>query len=261
MSADQNRFMKSVQFADEQYLKNHKNEDPRSLRPLYYPTLSQYTPGQFAGPKAPKPRKTERVEAYTKRTFRRLLTQLAVYFSSFTPYIGPYLPPAYTLYLLYPSVGPAAMLLTPILFLPRQYSTMLLGIYLSSRALTRELLEPYFRRLPFTTAQKAKWFRDRESVLLGVGLTWTVFMRNSGWLRVLLMAAATAGMGVVITKVTGPPVEPAKGKEEIQGWCEKETEWRNRNLFFKPVRFLKDLEEIAGEEIKKLERRKSEEKK
>ena len=41
----------------------------------------------------------------------------------------------------------------------------------------RELLEPYFARIRFTSEQKRKWFRSREGLLFGFGIGFYILLR------------------------------------------------------------------------------------
>jgi uncharacterized protein involved in cysteine biosynthesis len=41
----------------------------------------------------------------------------------------------------------------------------------------RELLEPYFARIKFTSEEKRKWFRAREGLLVGFGIGFYVLLR------------------------------------------------------------------------------------
>lgn len=59
----------------------------------------------------------------------------------------------------------------------------------------RELLEPYFSRVKFTSEQKRKWFRDREGLLFGFGVGFYLLIKVP-LLGVLIYGIAEASTAV-----------------------------------------------------------------
>jgi uncharacterized protein involved in cysteine biosynthesis len=72
--------------------------------------------------------------------------------------------------------------------------------YFASRGLMRELLEPYFSRIPFHKNQKRRWFREREGLLFGFGVGFYVLLKVPIF-GVLMYGIAEASTAYLITKV------------------------------------------------------------
>jgi hypothetical protein len=163
-------FMQSVEWTDRIYLGKHKDDDEikQPLRPLYYKTLALYT-------RDPASHSSQRVSKFVRRTIKRIGLGLVLYSLSVIPGIGKFVFPAAGFYSLYQALGQDLMLAAVIggvglLLLPKRSYVVLVQGWLSSRALTRELLEPYFARITFSDSQKREWFYEREGVLLGIHL-------------------------------------------------------------------------------------------
>jgi len=77
--------------------------------------------------------------------------------------------PAASFYSFNKAVGPipAAVVFGLGFILPKRWMVIFLQGFFASRSLMRELLEPYFSRIPFSKDQKARWFRDRQGLLFG----------------------------------------------------------------------------------------------
>lgn len=192
IGAETNRFMQSLSWVDETYLTKHATEDPGTLRAPYYPNLATYRPALAAGGKNP-------VVMFLQRYFRRAGISLLVYCLSFTPVIGRFVLPAASFYSFNAAVGttPAAIIFGTGIFLPKRWMVMFLQGYFASRGLMRELLEPYFSRIKFTSGQKRKWFRDREGLLFGFGVGFYLLLKVP-LLGVLIYGIAEASTAVCI---------------------------------------------------------------
>src|SRR5579859_1654766 len=161
-------FMQSLEWSDRIYQDKHANDSQsgRPLRPLYSKALALYA-------RSPSSQSTHRMSKFVQRTAKRLAIGFVLYLLSFLPGIGRLVFPAAGFYSLYRALGEDLILAAIIgslglLLFPKRTYVILVQGWLSSRALTRELLEPYFARIPFTDPQKREWFREREGVLFGL---------------------------------------------------------------------------------------------
>ncbi|KAG0263478.1 hypothetical protein BGZ95_003798 [Linnemannia exigua] len=114
---------------------------------------------------------------YIRRTWKRLKWALLFLVLSWFPIIGPLAFPIASFLSTIQSIGskPLAIVFgASSFFLPRSVSIYLLKGFFGCRALTRELLDPYFIRIGMTHFQKRKWFNYRKSVLLGFGVVFYV---------------------------------------------------------------------------------------
>jgi hypothetical protein len=163
---------------------------------------------------------------------------------SFLPVIGRFVLPAASFYTFQHSVGtqPALAIFGTSIFLPRRYLVTFLQSYFSSRSLMRELvrsllyhliitinamqLVPYFSRVHYTPEQKKRWFKDREGVLFGFAITFTVFLKIP-LVGVLIYGIAEASTAYLITKITDPPPPPA----EALNFAETQVHWKNKHEF------------------------------
>lgn len=218
-------FMQSIQWVDATYIQKHKSEDPNQLRAMYYPHLVMFpTKG---GPRSSQP-KWEAVMAFANRYAKKMGTLLGIYLLSLTPTVGRFVMPAASFYTFRTHVGtaPAAAIFGAGLILPKAYIVSFLHTYFASRSLMRELLEPYFRRIRFTSEQKKRWFRDREGVLFGFAFGFTVILKLP-FIGVLMYGVAEASTAYLVTKITDPPPAPA----ESEGFAESQVTWKNKHDF------------------------------
>ncbi|GAO48135.1 hypothetical protein SAICODRAFT_10660 [Saitoella complicata NRRL Y-17804] len=235
-------FMTSLKWVDKTYTTKHSNEDPNTLRPPYHTSLTLYPP------------RTQRTRThlltFLQRRAKRMAIGLAVFSAAQTPLIGSYAVPLATIYGLHRTLGPArAGIFAGVLWcLPKSYAVIAYQGYFASRILVNDLLSPYFTRIPFTAAQKRKWFREREGVLAGFGVGWYLLTRIPVW-GVLFLGLAEGSAAFLLTKVTDAPPMPhvAPGKEvgdvpmegekrvetdeRVREYCEREVGWRNRKKF------------------------------
>ncbi|KAF9108695.1 hypothetical protein BGX29_008227 [Mortierella sp. GBA35] len=114
---------------------------------------------------------------YMRRTWKRLKWALLFLVLSWFPIIGRFAFPIASFLSTIQSIGskPLAVVFGVLSFmLPRSLSIYLLKGFFGCRALTRELLDPYFIRIGMNHYQKRKWFNYRKSVLLGFGVVFYV---------------------------------------------------------------------------------------
>ena len=192
-------FMQSLEWSDKIYTDKHSHETNRKepLRPLYSKTLSLYARNSSKA--------TQQFAKFVRRTVKRLLLGLALYLLSMIPGIGKLVFPAAGFYSLYRALGEDLILAAIVggfgfLLFPKRTYVILVHGWLSSRALTRELLEPYFARITFTDSQKREWFHEREGVLLGFGLAFYLAVQLP-LIGPLVYGIATASAAFLITKV------------------------------------------------------------
>ncbi|RMZ77791.1 hypothetical protein DV737_g4217, partial [Chaetothyriales sp. CBS 132003] len=219
-----NLFMDSLQWVDQTYVQKHKSDEPSQLRTLYYPTLSMYSG------KGTREKKSlaDNAIVVASRFARRAAISLAIYAATFTPYVGRFVLPAASFYTFNKAVGPvpAAIVFASGLVIPKRYMVSFLQTYFSSRSLMRQLLQPYFRRIRFTSQQKKIWFIDRSGVLFGFSAAFAVMVKVP-FFGVLVYGIAEASTAYLITKITEPP--PPPGNE--QAFIESQVRWKNKHLF------------------------------
>lgn len=161
-------FMQSLEWSDKIYQDKHANDVQSGipLRPLYSRALALYA-------RSPASRSKHRMSRFVQRTAKRLAIGFVLYLLSFLPGVGRLIFPAAGFFSLYRALGEDLVLAAIIgglglLLFPKRTYVILVQGWLSSRALTRELLEPYFARIAFSDSQKREWFREREGVLFGL---------------------------------------------------------------------------------------------
>lgn len=217
--------MESLRWVDLTYVQKHKQDDPGSLRDMYYPNLTLYKPTDGSTHSTST---AEAVSMFALRFARKGAISLAVFALSYVPVVGRFVLPAASFYTFHNAVGlgPASVIFGTGLFLPRRYLVIFLQSYFASRTLMRELLEPYFSRVRFTKEQKKKWFRSREGLLFGFGIGFYVLVRIP-LVGVLVYGIAEASTAYLITKITDPPPPPGQAAE----FAASQQEWRNKHEF------------------------------
>lgn len=171
------RFMDSIRWVDTTYVNKHKHDqDPSKLRSMYYPNLRQYTARDGTTNSTST---AENISMFIYRFARKGAISLAVFAASYLPYVGRFVLPAASFWTFNRAVGlgPASVIFGTGVLLPRRYLVIFLQSYFASRSLVRELLEPYFARIRFTSEQKRKWFRSREGLLFGFGIGFYILLR------------------------------------------------------------------------------------
>lgn len=219
--------MESLRWVDTTYLQKHKTDDPAALRQAYWPSLSLYVPHTRPKPKDPSA-PTSLIPKPALRFLKKGAISLAVYALSFTPLVGPLVLPAASFHTFNAAVGPgpASALFLAGMLLPRAWLVVFLQAYYSSRSLVRELLDPYFSRVPFTSSQRRRWFQSRAGILFGFGLAFNVLVRVP-LVGVLVYGVAEASTAYLVTKITDPPPEP----DDVGDFAERQVEWRNKQRF------------------------------
>lgn len=219
--------MDSLDWVDRTYMAKHQGENPDQLRAMYYQNLSMYKARTRPDPDS-KESRNKGVKAFVMRFGRKAAFSLGIYALSHVPYIGRFVLPAASFYTFNRAVGPvpAVVIFGSGLVLPKRYLITFLQSYFSSRSLMRELLEPYFSRVPYTKQQKRQWFHDREGVLFGFGVGFFLLVKIP-LLGVLFYGIAEASTAFLLTKVTDPPPPPAQGKE----YAQSQIKWQNKEKF------------------------------
>ena len=219
--------MDSLKWVDTTYVQKHKSEDPSTLRAMYYPNLVMYsTHGEAGKKKSPK----DAIFMFLMRYGKRAAISLAIYLLSFLPLVGRFVLPAASFYTFNKAVGPvpAGIVFGSGLLLPRRYLVHFLQSYFSSRSLMRELLQPYFLRVRFTSEQRRRWFMDREGILFGFAVGFYTMIKVP-LLGVLIYGIAEASTAYLVTKITDPPPPPAYSEK----FAESQVRWRNKHEFMK----------------------------
>ncbi|KAK6497707.1 hypothetical protein TWF481_012110 [Arthrobotrys musiformis] len=261
-------FMESLSWVDQTYLQKHQNDNPSTLRPPYHQNLLLYpkhSSSKHPSSSSSQPQsKTSKLAAaiaqkqshFIKQMLKKGLISLIIYLSSLLPFAGFLVLPAASAWSIHPTVGigPALAIFLTGLFVPRKHMVIYLQAYHASRSLVRTLLEPYFSRIPFTPAQKKKWYRERQGLLLGFGIGFYAFLRIP-MLGILIYGIAEASTAYLITKITDPPPAPGQGgREEIEAYAEVQAEWRNKAEFVTLP--LRDLDKKVGRVIDEVKEKK-----
>ncbi|KAI1385306.1 transmembrane protein UsgS [Hypoxylon trugodes] len=222
-------FMDSLRWVDMTYVQKHKNEDPDSLRDMYYPNLSKYKQKDGSTHSSST---SDKIGIFLYRFALKAATSLAIFALSYVPYIGRLVLPAVSFYTFNKAVGlgPAALIFGTGIFLPKRYLVIFLQTYFASRSLMRALLEPYFARIHFSKEQKRDWFRSREGLLFGFGIGFYILLRVP-LLGVLIYGIAEASTAYLITKITDPPPSPKAPRSETEGFMTNQLVWRNKHEF------------------------------
>ena len=204
----------------------HQSEDPTHLRAMYYPNLKQWHSANH-DKKSP----IDGILDFLMRYGRKAGISLTVLLLSYLPYVGKFVMPALSFYYFRTAVGPkpAIAVFASGIVLPRRYLVKFLQAYFSSRTMMRELLQPYFSRVHFTSEQKRKWFRDREGVLFGFGVAFFTMVKIP-LIGILIYGIAEASTAFLITKITDPPPPPAT-EQEKEAFIESQVRWKNKQKF------------------------------
>lgn len=217
--------MESLRWVDMTYVQKHKHDDPKDLRDMYYPNLRQYSTRDGSTHSTST---AEAVSMFLWRSIRKASISLAVYSLTYVPVVGRFVLPAASFYTFKEAVGlgPASIIFGTGILLPKRTLVIFLQSYFASRRLVRELLEPYFARIRFTSEQKRHWFRSREGLLFGFGIGFYILLRVP-LLGVLIYGIAEASTAYLITKVTDPPPAPSNS----EGFAASQQEWKNKQKF------------------------------
>lgn len=131
--------MESLRWVDITYTQKHKDDDPTTLRPMYYDNLRMYSKG---GMSHGKKSSLAPLKAFAIRYGKRTGMALAVYILSHLPLVGRFVLPCASFYTFNKAVGlgPAAVVFGTGLVLPKKYLIVFLQSYFASRSLMRELV-------------------------------------------------------------------------------------------------------------------------
>lgn len=166
--------------------------------------------------------------SFLSRFAKRSVISIVIYGLSFVPLLGRVIFPAASFWTFKKATGygPAILVFTLGLFVPKRYLIISLQTYFSSRSLMHELLVPYLSRVRFTAKEKKHWFRSREGVLLGFGLGF-YFLTKVPLVGVLIYGIAEASTAYLITKITDPPPPPELAAE----FAANQQVWHNEHQF------------------------------
>lgn len=162
-------------------------------------------------------------QALAYRFAKRSAYFAAVSFLSSLPRVGRVVTPAIAFYSLQNYIGSDAALGVFVLglLLPSYYFLVLLSVMNGSRALTNELLRPYFSRLPFSPSAKRLWLQNRQAVLIGFGLAFYLLSRVP-YVGLLVYGFASAAAAYMLTKVSDPV---PTNQREMNVWTEQQSLW------------------------------------
>ncbi|RHZ49347.1 hypothetical protein Glove_522g16 [Diversispora epigaea] len=197
-------FIESLRNIDFVYIKNHKEEDEDELRPPYASALERYDYGF---------NHWQETKQYLIRTGNQLKKVIAVYFLSLLPFVGGFVYPIASAFALVNSLGYVPAIIVGILMSitpgTKSFAIIFLETLYSSRALMRELLEPYFGRIQYDSETKRKWFREREGILFGFSIVFYPLIRLP-LVGMLFYGVAQAATALVLVKTTDPPPPPSQ---------------------------------------------------
>ncbi|KAG0357656.1 hypothetical protein BC939DRAFT_458470 [Gamsiella multidivaricata] len=212
-------FVDSLMYSDHLLLQEHehaKQEQARnptavdSTSPSIYVMdhRGPFTPALLAYPL--KVQQWQEMWRYMRRTWRRLKWALLFLVLSWVPVLGRFAFPIASFLSTIQAIGskPLAVVFALASFmLPRSVSVYLLKGFFGCRALTRELLDPYFIRIGMSHYQKRKWFNYRKSVLLGFGVVFYIGC-SIPIIGVAVYGLAQASSAFVLQSLADPPPPP-----------------------------------------------------
>ncbi|KAG0231348.1 hypothetical protein BGW41_002214 [Actinomortierella wolfii] len=212
-------FMEGLAYSDQLLIQEHQHQKQLQAQQreagLYVedkPFVMDHR-GPFAPALAAYPYKVRywhEMWRYMRRTWKRLKWALLFLVVSWLPIIGPLAFPVASFLSTIQAIGSkplAAVFALMSFMLPRSVSVYLLKGFFGCRALTRELLDPYFIRLGMTHYQKRKWFNYRKSVLLGFGVVFYIGC-SVPLVGVAIFGLAQASSAFVLQSLADPPPPP-----------------------------------------------------
>lgn len=234
-------FYLSLKWVDKVYKAKHPDSERE-----YYCALMQYKIGSGSNPALNRPpssslgaivlpifnkirpiaasnSKTNKLSDFMVRYLERTALTLTVYFLAQIPFFGKIVLPATSFFSLNKVVGTSSALGIAAfgLVVPKRYMVIFISSFWGSRSLVRELLGPYFNRLPFSSSTRSKWYSNREGVLFGFGCGFYLLLRIP-FVGVLIYGFAQASAAYLITKITDPP--PLQ-KRDVLSWTENQAIW------------------------------------
>ncbi|KAF9963167.1 hypothetical protein BGZ65_005436 [Modicella reniformis] len=214
-----NIFVDALEYSDHLLLQDHarakmeQSKNPNAVDPLS-PSIfvmdhrGPFTPALLAYPY--KVQTWREMWRYMRRTWKRLKWALLFLVLSWIPVLGRFAFPVASFLSTIQAIGskPLAIAFAITSFmLPRSLSIYLLKGFFGCRALTRELLDPYFIRIGMNHHQKRKWFNYRKSVLLGFGIVFYVCC-SIPIIGVAVYGLAQASSAFVLQSLADPPPPP-----------------------------------------------------
>ncbi|KAF9917536.1 hypothetical protein BX616_000695 [Lobosporangium transversale] len=212
-------FVDALMYSDHLLIQEHEHakqqqaRDPTAVDPTS-PSIyimdhrGPFTPALLAYPY--RVRHWQEMWRYVRRTWRRLKWALLFLVLSWVPVVGRFAFPIASFLSTIQSIGskPLAIVFALMSFmLPRSVSIYILKGFFACRALTRELLDPYFIRVGMSHYQKRKWFNYRKSVLLGFGVVFYIGC-SIPLIGVAIYGLAQASSAFVLQSLADPPPPP-----------------------------------------------------
>ncbi|KAG5357772.1 hypothetical protein CJU89_4242 [Yarrowia sp. B02] len=219
-------FLRSLQHADETYAKKHPGQKRQYYLPLvtYKEQARAYGTGKkpwwsFVSQKAAS---GNDFSSFLSRMATRTAFTLAMYLIRDIPVLGSLSINSAAFYSFNQVVGtPAAAAVFGLgLMVPKKWLLVFLSAFWGSRSLVRELLIPYFKRIPFTTTDRQHWLAAREGVIFGFGAGFFLLLRIP-YVGLLTYGIAEASAAYLITKISDPPPHPS----QFMPWSEREVAW------------------------------------
>ncbi|GES88744.1 transmembrane protein UsgS [Rhizophagus clarus] len=193
-------FIESLHHVDLTYIKKHEGE--QDLRPPYAPALERHPYGTNYW---------NEMFQYLKRTWNKIKIAIILYFLSLLPFVGVFVYPVASAYALIDSLGyfPAITIGVFMYVIPgtKSFTMVFLESLYSSRAMMRELLEPYFGRIHFDAEVRRKWFMEREGILFGFSMGFYPLVRLPLF-GMLFYGVAQSATALILVKTTEPPPPP-----------------------------------------------------
>ncbi|KAF9111968.1 hypothetical protein BGX27_004189 [Mortierella sp. AM989] len=212
-------FVEALSYSDHLLIQEHEiakaeqarhptEVDPNSPSIYVMDHRGPFTPALLAYPY--QVRRWQDMWRYVRRTWRRMKWGILFLVLSWIPVIGRFAFPVASFLSTIQSIGskPLAIFFGVTSFmLPRSVSIYMLKGFFGCRALTRELLDPYFIRVGMSHYQKRKWFNYRKSVLLGFGVVFYVGC-SFPLIGVVMYGLAQASAAYVLQSLSDPPPPP-----------------------------------------------------
>ncbi len=226
-------FLTSLDFVDSVYISKH----PKSKR-KYHPNLVRNrntkcnnTPGlglisKLMKSLGVKQKNSKGFSKFLANYVKRTGLSLAIFAISRIPYIGRFVLAGISFYNFNGVVGTtAAVTVFAIsLMFPPKFIVIFISSFWGGRSLMRDLLQPYFSRVPFNSEQRSQWIKAREGILYGFSFCF-YFLMKIPFVGVLMYGFAEASSAYLISKVTEPIPETGP---LIENWIEEEVLWTNK---------------------------------
>lgn len=134
--------MDSLAWVDKTYQLKHKDEDPTTLREMYYPNMRLYSTRHGSTHSKNTKSPVEALKVMLIRLGKKAGISITIYALSYVPYLGRLVLPAASFYTFNKAVGlgPSAIIFGTGILLPRRYLIIFLQSYFTSRSLMRELV-------------------------------------------------------------------------------------------------------------------------